>query len=146
MSIYRKYTNTYNYTLTNVLQLNVYGRRDHKPQTLCVCVLCSHDAVCDAPAVWRTRGTAGRTKRERTYLKRRDGHAEILQARSDAPFTISARPSKNQTQPQRKHNYIVGFRNGAAKTSTDDSIVYKQTVAAEHATICLYTILPPFRR
>lgn len=26
---------------------------------------------------------------------------------------------------RRKHNSIVGFKNGAAKTSTNDSIVYK---------------------
>ena len=88
MSINLTYTHTYNCTLSNVLRLNKSGRRDHKPQTLCVCVLCSHDAVCDAPAGYKRTG-------------------------------------KTRTQPQRKHDYIVGFRNGAAKTSTDNSIVYK---------------------
>ena len=62
----------------------------------------------------------------RTHQKRRDGYREILPARSDTrrsqfPYIHL----KNQTQPQRKHNSIVDFRNGAAKTSTDNNIVYK---------------------
>ena len=79
------------------------GRRDHKPQTLCVCVLCSHDAVCCAPAGFGERGERGE-RNENEHVQNGE---------------------KIPTQPQRKHNYIVGFRNGAAKTSTDDRIVYK---------------------
>ena len=78
---------------------------EHKHVALraCVCVLCSHDAVCCAPA--------GFGEREERGERNESEHVQ--------------NGEKKTTQPQRKQNSIVDFKNGAAKTSTDDRIVYK---------------------
>ena len=75
-----------------------HTERKHFALRACVCVLCSHDAVCCAPAGFGEREERG----ERN-------ESEHMQNGEKIP-----------TQPQRKHNSIVGFKNGAAKTSSDD--------------------------
>ena len=98
-------THTYNCTLSNVLRLNVkiryfsryaekrtnpagaHTRRKHVALRACVCVLCSHDAVCCAPAGFER---TGRTEKKSANISKttRRLYENSSGAVGHAPFTI----------------------------------------------------------